>query len=136
MGGGSKNSSSTSTSTSTTVADRRVVADNGAIVIGDGVSATITATDLNAVQKGADVAQQAVIGATQVATSAQTAAAQVATRALDVGEAVIGKLTEAYDSASKNAQELASGNRTLVLVSLAAGALLLLNQATRRKAKA
>ncbi|MBN9407628.1 MAG: hypothetical protein J0H69_00635 [Burkholderiales bacterium] len=106
---GSKSSTASTTSSSSVVnaSDERVVADNGAVVIGDGGSAQFSVTDLDSVQKAAEVAQAAVLGATQLATEASA----------NVGKAFT-QLKDAYAEANQNAQSVASGNKTIAVVGL------------------
>jgi hypothetical protein len=116
MGGKSKTSSATSTSTTTTAIDRRTVADNGAVVIGDG--SNVTMTDLGAIAEAADLAQASIIGSTQLASNAASQAGAIATRALDIGEKSFAEVKAAYQTANEQAQAVASGNRTLAIVGL------------------
>lgn len=116
MGGKSKTSSATSTSTTTTAIDRRTVADNGAVVIGDG--SNVTMTDLGAIAEAADLAQASIVGSTQLATTAASQAGAIAKRALDIGEKSFAEVKAAYQTANEQAQEVASGNRTLAIVGL------------------
>ena len=76
-GGDSSTSSDTSTTNNTTAIDRRTVADNGAVVIGDGATASIQLTDLDSVKAAAEVAQAAVLGATKLATESNANAGKV-----------------------------------------------------------
>lgn len=98
-GGGSSQQSSTTTNNTTNVADKRVVADGGAIVAGDG--ATINTTDLGAVQKSADLAQAAIVGATTLATNAQAQAGALATKSLEQSQKSLMELKGAYEVSSK-----------------------------------
>lgn len=123
MGGKSKTSSATSTATTVTTTDRRTVADNGAVVVGDGATANVTQTDFGAIQKAAEIAQASVIGSTQLATAANATAGQLAVRALDIGEKSFAEVKQAYQTANEQAQEVASGNRTLAIIGLGAAAL-------------
>ena len=122
MGGKSKSSSATSTTTNTTAIDRRVVADNGALVIGDGGSANIsnTVTDFGAIEAAKDVALASVIGSAALADKSTTAAGQIATSAFNIASGSIAELSKAYKQANEQAQDTASGNRTLAMVALGA----------------
>lgn len=110
-GGGSSQQSSTTTNNTTNVADKRIVADGGAIVAGDG--ATVNTTDLGAVQKAADLAQAAIVGATTLSTNAQAQAGALVSKSLELSQKSMVELKGAYE---------ASGKTTLIM----AGALALL----------
>lgn len=101
------------TNNTTNATDKRVVADGGSTVIGD--NSTVTMTDLNSVQKAADLAQTAVIEATKTATTATTGSTTIASKAIDLTGAAFTELSNAYKDANTNAQAVASGNKTLVI---------------------
>ena len=102
FGGGSssKQDSRTTTNNTNNVSDNRVVADGGAIVAGAG--ATVNTTDLGAVQKSADLAQAAIVGATALATSAQAQAGAMATKSLEESQKSMLALKGAYEMSSKS----------------------------------
>lgn len=126
VGGSSKSSqdSTTSNTTQTTTTDRRVVADGGSAVIGDGSTATVTMTDFNAINKGAELAQLALVNATKVATDSQTNGSKAVSAALSTSETALGKLEGAYQKANEQAQAVASGNKTLAIVGMIVAGLL------------
>ena len=124
-GGSSSTSSSTSTSSTTNATDRRIVADGGATVVGDG--STVTVTDLDSIAKAAQVAEASVLGSTKVATEANAITGTVAKQAIDQ----IGK---AYSEANKQAQDAFSGNKTLITVGVIGAALLGITVLSKKKA--
>lgn len=124
-GGSSSTSSSTSTSSTTNNTDRRIVADNGATVVGDG--STVTVTDLDSVRMAAEVAEASVLGSTKVATEASALTGTIAKQAID-------QIGAAYKEANKQAQDAFSGNKTLITVGVIGAALLGLTVLTKKKA--
>jgi uncharacterized tellurite resistance protein B-like protein len=129
MGGKSSSSAATSTSTTTTAIDRRVVADNGANVVGDG--STVTFTDLGAIQEASDIALASVLGSAAladksvansatIASSAFASTGKIAESAFGIASGSIAELAQAYKTANEQAQDTASGNRTLALTAVVA----------------
>lgn len=112
-GGDSSQDSATTTSNTTTTQDNRIVADGGSVVVGAGGSAnvTTTTTDLGAVQRAADLGEQAIVGATSLATEANANAGKLAASA-------IGEIKTAYENATQQAQSVASGNKTLAIIGM------------------
>lgn len=130
-GGGSSTSSSTTSNTTTNAADRRVVADGGAIVANEG--ATINTSDLGAVQRAADLGQAAILGATKTATEANAVANTVAVKSLDLAGNAMVELKDAYANANAQAQEVASGNKTLLIAGAVAVGLVAFNSMGKGK---
>lgn len=136
LGGSSKSSSDSTTNntSTTTTTDRRVVADGGSAVIGDGATANIQLSDFNAIQRGADLAQAAIVGATKLATDTNVSAGKVVSAALSTSETALGKLEGAYQKANEQAQDVASGNRSLAIVGMLVAAVLGFELLKRRRA--
>ena len=109
-GGSSSQESHTSTTSNTAITDRRTVADGGAVVVGDGSVATVnqTMTDFGSVQAGLNLAEKAVLGASKIATEANAASSGITRAALT-------SVKDAYETATKSAQDTASGNKTLAI---------------------
>lgn len=129
-GGGGGSSSTTSSATTTNATDKRVVADGGALVIGEGSTTTVNASDLGAVQKAADLGQAAILGATQVATATNAQAQATLVKALDVTGNAVAQLEKAYSSAS----DAASGNRSFLAAGAVVAALLLAMNMGKKRA--
>ncbi len=98
-GGGSSQQSATTTNNTTQVSDNRTVADGGAVVAGAG--ATVNTTDLGSVQRASELAEQAIVGATKLATDANTQAGALVTKSLDMSKETIAQLQGAYEASGK-----------------------------------
>lgn len=120
----SSQASSTNTTTTTSTTDRRTVADNGAVVVGDGGRATVTMTDAGAINKAAALGEAAIVASTKAATGAMEQAGKI-----------VMELKEAYASANEQAQAVASGNKTLATLGVIAAAILGLAMLDQRKKK-
>lgn len=120
----------TKTENVTNATDRRVVADGGSIVVGE--NSNVTLTDLNSVQKAADLGQTAIINATKVATTATESSGTLASKAIDLTGSAFSELSRAYQEANSSAQSVASGNRTLVIGAAILAGLMLLNKMGKR----
>lgn len=132
----SSTSSTTNNTSNTTTTDRRSVADGQGVIVGDGASASVTnnVTDLGAIQRGADLAQAAIVGMTKLATDNQTAASKAVTASLGTAESALGKLEGAYQKANEQAQAVASGNKTLAIVGMIVAGLLGVELLKRKRA--
>lgn len=124
--GESSSDASTKTENITNATDRRVVADGGATVVGEG--STVNITDANSLQRAAELGEKAIVEATRVATAAQTGSNALAVRAIDLTQGAFGELTKAYSEANKNAQSVASGTRGVLVGGLVLGGLFLLSR--------
>ena len=80
-GGDSSSRAQTETTTTTTVNDRRVVADGGSTVVGDG--STVTMTDFGALAAAQQLAELAIVNTTQAATAGIKSSQDTAAEALD-----------------------------------------------------
>lgn len=100
-GGDSTQSSATTTTNTTNVQDNRTVADAGAIVAGAGATVNQTVTDLGAIKAGTDLAEQAILGATKLATEASAKAGSLSVAALDLTKGAVTELKGAYEASGK-----------------------------------
>lgn len=129
LGFGSKSSQASTTSTANTTqnTDRRIVADGGSFVLGDGSSASVSTTDFGAIKASTDLAELIVLGSTKLATDASAQQGKIAKQAID-------NIASAYEGANKQAQDFASGNKTLATLGLIVAAVVGLAAFNRQKA--
>lgn len=124
--GKSSSDNSQSTTNTTTVTDRRVVADGGATVVGEG--STVNITDADSLQRAAALGEKAILEATRVAGLSQTGATDIAKTSLALAEGAFSELSKAYSEANTNAQAVASGSRAVLIGGLVLGGLWLLSK--------
>lgn len=122
-GGGGSSSADSSTKTTTTNTDQRVVADNGASVVSvSGSGNSITTTDGGAIKGAGEVATTAIkTNATNVdhllatADHLFTQQANTVQASLDLTKSLNSSSQAAY----KDAANIASGNKELILAGMA-----------------
>lgn len=100
-GGDSTQQSSTNTTNTTNVADNRAVADAGATIATGGSVVTNNTSDLGSIQAAKEVSEQAIVGATKLATEANAKAGALAVASIDFAKGITEELKGAYESGGK-----------------------------------
>lgn len=100
-GGDSNQTSATTTTNTTNVADNRAVADSGAVIAGAGATVNQTTSDLGSIQAARDVSEQAIVGATKLATESNAKAGALAIASIDFAKGITEELKGAYESGGK-----------------------------------